>query len=55
MGSTAVRLPFRKLRGITAVLCLLGVLDMRVGVGEAGPLQEIQPIVSLPSRSTSAM
>ncbi|WP_029604750.1 AsmA family protein [Kozakia baliensis] len=39
MASTDVRLLFRKPKGTTPVSCLLGVLDMRRGVGTVVPLR----------------
>ena len=39
MASTDIRLLFRRARGMTPVSCLLGVLEMRAGVGEVAPLR----------------
>ncbi len=39
MASTDVRLLFRRSKGVSPVSCLLGVLDMRAGVGTVLPLR----------------
>jgi AsmA family protein len=39
MASTDVRLLFRRARGMTPVSCLLGMLEMRAGIGEVAPLR----------------
>jgi hypothetical protein len=39
MGSTDIRLLFREARGTTPVSCLLGMLEMRAGMGEVAPLR----------------
>ncbi|RAI58543.1 AsmA family protein [Roseicella frigidaeris] len=39
MASTDIRLLFRTPRGMVPVTCLLGMLEMRAGVGEVAPLR----------------